>query len=138
MTPHDLWRLFKTVGTELGIDPTVLNLLVGHTVKGVDKHYIVKLRLSVLREAAQKIADEIDNPREVEGEDEIFAFSTGHRPEVVSIESQAESEVSKVTLARAADYLKFDQDSLNALRRYAAAETLREEAEGFRSLWRTR
>jgi hypothetical protein len=53
------------VGAEIGIDPVILNLLVGHTVKGVDKHYLAKLRISVLRAAAQRIADEIDNPREL-------------------------------------------------------------------------
>lgn len=70
VTPHDLRRLFKSVGTELGIDPTILNLLVGHAIKGVDRHYIAKLRLSVLRTAAQRIADEIDNPQEPAGEDD--------------------------------------------------------------------
>ena len=65
VTPHDLRRLFKSVGAELGIDPVILNLLVGHTVKGVDKHYLAKLRISVLRAAAQRIADEIDDPREL-------------------------------------------------------------------------
>lgn len=39
---------------------------MGHTVKGVDKHYLAKLRISVLRAAAQRIADEIDSPRELE------------------------------------------------------------------------
>jgi hypothetical protein len=39
VTPHDLRRYFKSVGTELGIDPTIMNLLVGHTVKGVDKRW---------------------------------------------------------------------------------------------------
>jgi hypothetical protein len=65
VTPHDLRRLFKSVGAELGVDPVILNLLVGHTVKGVDKHYLAKLRISVLRAAAQRIADEIDNPCEL-------------------------------------------------------------------------
>lgn len=82
VTPHDLRRYFKTIGTELGIDPTVLNLLVGHTIKGVDQHYIAKLRLSVLRAAAQRIADEIDNPRETVDEEtaavaEANATNTG-------------------------------------------------------------
>jgi len=69
VTPHDLRRLFKSVGAEIGIDPVILNLLVGHTVKGVDKHYLSKLRLSVLRAAAQRIADEIDNPSELAEDD---------------------------------------------------------------------
>jgi hypothetical protein len=68
VTPHDLRRLFKSVGTELGIDPIILNLLVGHALKGVDRHYLARLRISVLRAAAQRIADEIDNPRELAGE----------------------------------------------------------------------
>ena len=67
--PHDLRRLFKSVGAEIVIDPVILNLLVGHTVKGVDKHYLAKLRISVLRAAAQRIADEIDNPRELPTDD---------------------------------------------------------------------
>jgi hypothetical protein len=70
VTPHDLRRLFKSVGTELGLDPTIFNLLVGPSIKGVDKHYIAKLRLSVLRAATQRIADEIENPRELAGEDD--------------------------------------------------------------------
>jgi len=64
VTPQDLRRYFKTVGTELGVDPTIMNLLVGHSVKGVDAHYIAKIRLSVLRAAAQRIADEIDAPHD--------------------------------------------------------------------------
>ena len=31
VTPHDLRRYVKSVGTELGIDPTIMDLLVGHT-----------------------------------------------------------------------------------------------------------
>lgn len=69
VTPHDLRRYFKTVGTELGVDPTIMNLLVGHSIKGVDVHYIANLRLSVLRAAAQRIADEIDNPQDPAGDD---------------------------------------------------------------------
>jgi hypothetical protein len=64
VTPHDLRRYYKSVGTELGIDPTIMNLLVGHTIKGVNKSYIAKLRRSILLAATQKIADEIDNPKE--------------------------------------------------------------------------
>jgi integrase len=56
VTPHDLRRLFNSVGAELGIDPTIMNLLMGHTVKGVDKHYLAKLRLSVLRAANRNIS----------------------------------------------------------------------------------
>jgi hypothetical protein len=65
-----LRRYFKSVGTELGIDPTIMNLLVGHTVKGVDRHFIARLRLSVLRHAAQRIADEIENPQLHDEEEE--------------------------------------------------------------------
>lgn len=72
VTPHDLRRLFKTVGVELGVDPTILNILVGHAIKGVDASYIAKLRLVVLKEAAQRIADEIENPRIVPGEDDLL------------------------------------------------------------------
>jgi integrase len=64
VTPHDLRRLFKSIGAEIGIDPTDMNLLVGHTIKGVDSHYLANPRLSVLRAPAQRIADEIDNPQE--------------------------------------------------------------------------
>jgi hypothetical protein len=48
---------------------------MGHTVKGVDKHYIAKLRLSVLRAASQCIADEIDNPQDPAGEDDVAVLS---------------------------------------------------------------
>jgi integrase len=71
VTPHDLRRYFKSVGTELGIDPTIMDLLVGHAIKGVNKSYIAKLRRSVLLAATQKIADEIDNPQEP-ADDEII------------------------------------------------------------------
>jgi hypothetical protein len=83
VTPHDLRRYFKSVGTELGIDPTIMNLLVGHTIKGVDKHYIAKLRLSVLRAAAQRIADEIENPQEMSGDDgqAVVAYATPPKPQ---------------------------------------------------------
>jgi integrase len=64
VTPHDLRRYYKSVGTELGIDPTIMDLLVGHTIKGVNRSYIAKLRQSVLLTATQKIADEVDNPKE--------------------------------------------------------------------------
>jgi len=80
VTPHDLRRYFKSVGTELGVDPTIMNLLVGHTVKGVDKHYIAKLRLSVLRAATQRIADEIDNPQEPAGEEEAASVEASSTP----------------------------------------------------------
>jgi hypothetical protein len=90
VTPHDLRRYFKSVGTELGIDPTIMNLLVGRTVKGVDRSYVAKLRLSILRAAAQRIADEIENPQDPAGEDDIV-FSVpkdaGEGPSVQSIGS---------------------------------------------------
>ena len=69
VTPHDLRRYYKSVGTELGIDPTIMDLLVGHTIKGVNKSYIAKLRRSVLLAATQKIADEIDNPKDPSDEE---------------------------------------------------------------------
>jgi hypothetical protein len=83
VTPHDLRRYFKSVGTELGIDPTIMNLLVGHTIKGVDKHYIAKLRLSVLRAAAQRIADEIESPQETSGEEAqaVVAYTSPPKPQ---------------------------------------------------------
>jgi hypothetical protein len=68
-----LRRYFKSVGTELGIDPTIMDLLVGHAIKGVNKSYIAKLRRSVLLAATQKIADEIDNPQEPVDDDIIVA-----------------------------------------------------------------
>jgi hypothetical protein len=71
ITPHDLRRYFKSVGTELGIDPTIMDLLVGHTIKGVNRSYIAKLRRSILLAATQKIADEIDNPQEPADEEII-------------------------------------------------------------------
>jgi hypothetical protein len=76
VTPHDLRRLFKSIGAELGIDPTIMNLLVGHTVKGINAHYLAKLRLSVLRAAAQRIADEIDNPQDPAGLDDAAMLGT--------------------------------------------------------------
>src|SRR5690606_23607133 len=36
VTPHDLRRLLKTVATELKIDPVIRNILVGHSLRGVD------------------------------------------------------------------------------------------------------
>jgi len=72
VTPHDLRRYFKSVGTELGVDPVVMNLLVGHAIRGVDRSYIAKLRIDVLRRAAQRIADEIDNPTEMMDEDTLL------------------------------------------------------------------
>jgi hypothetical protein len=74
VTPHDLRRYYKSVGTELGIDPTIMDLLVGHSIKGVNKSYIAKLRRSVLLAATQTIADEIDNPKEPT-DDEIIVHA---------------------------------------------------------------
>ena len=87
VTPHDLRRYFKSVGTELGIDPTIMDLLVGHTVKGIDKHYIAKLRLSVLRRAAQRIADEIENPQEPAGEEDIAVLPRPGTEAAVPVQS---------------------------------------------------
>ena len=87
VTPHDLRRLFKSVGAELGIDPTIMNLLVGHTVKGIDAHYLAKLRLSVLRAAAQRIADEIDNPQEPACQDDAAALGAANRSEDIQVQT---------------------------------------------------
>jgi hypothetical protein len=72
-----------------------MNLLVGHTIKGVDKSYVAKLRLSILRAAAQRIADEIENPQDPVGEDDIvFPTPQGGRedPNVQSIGSYLRSD----------------------------------------------
>jgi hypothetical protein len=45
--------------------------LVGHTIKGVNKSYIAKLRRSVLLAATQKIVDEIDNPKEPKDDETV-------------------------------------------------------------------
>lgn len=105
VTPHDLRRYFKSVGTELGIDPTIMNLLVGHTVKGVDKHYIAKLRLSVLRAAAQRIADEIDNPQESAADEDAVSAQLTSAP------------TPKVTVEHFEGYLNSDVETKT--RRYA-------------------
>jgi integrase len=93
VTPHDLRRYFKSVGAELGIDPTVMNLLVGHTVKGIDRHYVAKLRLSVLRAAAQKIANEIDDPMEIAGDNEPVLIGDANQPNVQTFESYLHPDV---------------------------------------------
>jgi hypothetical protein len=107
VTPHDLRRLFKSVGAELGIDPIILNLLVGHTVKGVDKHYLAKLRINVLRAAAQRIADEIDNPRELpEGDGPVDVTEAPRRAiQLESVESYLPS-LEDIEPKRRAHYLK--------------------------------
>lgn len=109
VTPHDLRRYFKTVGTELGIDPTVMNLLVGHSVKGIDAHYIAKIRLSVLRAAVQRIADEIDNPQE--SSDEEIAYSK----EPVAPDRQASLQAITPYLVPATP----ERDANHQARRYA-------------------
>lgn len=122
VTPHDLRRYFKSVGTELGIDPTIMNLLVGHTVKGIDKHYIAKLRLSVLRRAAQRIADEIENPQEPAGEDDIAVLP---RPA-----ADANASVQSI-----ASYIDFDGlPSLEALKPTRHAHYLKRE-DLYQLLW---
>ena len=106
VVPHDLRRLFKSVGAELGIDPVILNLLVGHAIKGVDKHYLAKLRISVLRAAAQRIADEIDNPRELpEGDDAVELGPPSQAIQVQNIESYLPS-LKDLAPQRRAHYLK--------------------------------
>ena len=107
VTPHDLRRLFKSVGAALGIDPVILNLLVGHTVKGVDKHYLAKLRISVLRAAAQRIADEIDNPHELAEESGVVEIAGTQRQDipVQSVESYLPS-LDDLAPKRHAHYLK--------------------------------
>lgn len=62
-----------------------MNLLVGHTVKGVDKHYIAKLRLSILRAAAQRIADEIEHPQEISGEEAQAVVAYASPPKLQNI-----------------------------------------------------
>jgi hypothetical protein len=57
------------LGTKLRIDRTAMNLLVGHSVQGVNRSYIANLRLSVVRAAAQRIGDAIENPRECSSDD---------------------------------------------------------------------
>jgi hypothetical protein len=54
----------KASAPSWAFDPTIMDLLVGHAIRGVNKRYIAKLRRSVLLAATQKIADEIDNPQE--------------------------------------------------------------------------
>ena len=108
VTPHDLRRLFKSVGAELGIDPIILNLLVGHAIKGVDKHYLARLRISVLRAAAQRISDEIDNPREPAGEGDSavdVGTTAGQDIQVQSVVSYLPS-LDTVGPTRHAHYLK--------------------------------
>ena len=72
VTPHDLRRLFKSCGTEANINHNVLNVLVGHALQGADESYISSLRMGVLGEAVQKIADELDNPSFMDGEDALY------------------------------------------------------------------
>jgi hypothetical protein len=90
-----------------------MNLLVGHTVKGVDKSYVAKLRLSVLRAAAQRIADEIENPQDPAGEDDVvFSNPIDARDAacVQSIGSYLKSDplpsLESLKPARQAHYLK--------------------------------
>jgi hypothetical protein len=113
VTPHDLRRYFKSVGTELGIDPTIMDLLVGHTIKGIDKHYIAKLRLSVLRRAAQRIADEIENPQEPAGEEDVAVLSrssAGAAAQLQSVHSYIDFDalpsLEALTPRRHAHYLR--------------------------------
>jgi hypothetical protein len=81
--------------------------LSGHTVKGVDKHYLAKLRISVLRAAAQRIADEIDNPRELaEGDTAVEVAEThGQDIQVESVESYL-PPLEDLARRRHAHYLK--------------------------------
>jgi integrase len=107
VTPHDLRRLFKSVGAEIGIDPVILNLLAGHTVKGVDKHYLAKLRIGVLRTAAQRIADEIDNPSELTDGECAVAVSESRSQDIQleSVESYL-PRMKELAPRRHAHYLK--------------------------------
>jgi hypothetical protein len=74
-----------------------LNLLVGHAIKGIDKHYLAKLRISVLRAAAQRIADEIDDPQELPGEGDCAvdaAATPGQDVQLQTVESYLPSLVT--------------------------------------------
>jgi hypothetical protein len=64
-----------------------MNLLVGHTVKGVGKSYVAKLRLSVLRAAAQRISDEIENPQDPVGEDDVVVSNPGEARDCACVQS---------------------------------------------------
>jgi len=116
VTPHDLRRLFKSVGTELGIDPTIVNILVGHALTGVDKSYIESLRIGILGEAVQKIAAELDNPREVAGEDDLLYYvDESSKPAANDAGAKvaaADNVDSEPSVRTAADFLLSDADEV--------------------------
>ena len=89
-----------------------MNLLVGHTVKGVNRSYIAKLRLSVLRAAARRIADEIENPQDPVGEDNVVFSNPSDGACVQSIGSYLKSDplpsLESLRPTRHAHYLKRD------------------------------
>lgn len=58
LTTHDLRRTFKTIGAEIGVDPTLLDRLTGHVIQGVNNHYIQQ-RVDTQRQQAQRIVDQI-------------------------------------------------------------------------------
>src|SRR5437879_5136928 len=92
-----------------------MTLLVGHTVKGIDKHYLAKLRPSVLRAAAQRIADEIENPQDPAGEEDV----------VILDKNEARDNMCGQT---AGSYLTSDPLlSLDALKPHRDAHYLRRE-----------
>ena len=76
-------------------------------MKGVDKHYLAKLRISVLRAAAQRIADEIDSPRELaDGDGAVDVTEThDHGIQLESVESYLPS-LEDLAPRRHAHYLK--------------------------------
>jgi hypothetical protein len=76
-------------------------------VKGVDKNYLAKLRISVLRAAAQRIADEIDypsEPAEVDGKVEV-PETQDHGIRLERVESYL-SSLEGLAPRRHAHYLK--------------------------------
>lgn len=56
VTNHDLRRTYKSIGTELDINPILVDELLCHARDGVDAHYIHP-SMSSLRAASQKITD---------------------------------------------------------------------------------
>ena len=93
--------------------------MVGHTIKGVDKHYIAKLRLSVLRAAAERIADEIENPQGISGDDAqaVVAYASSPQPQDLG-----------------ADFFNRELPTLNALKPTRHAHNFTRE-DLYRSVW---
>lgn len=72
VTNHDLRRTYKSIGTELGIHPVLVDELLTHERAGVDAHYIHP-SLSKLREASQRIADYMTKQANINVEGELTA-----------------------------------------------------------------